>query len=69
MLAMPKTKTKNRKATCNITKVLATIDTGTISPYPTDENVIVLRYKYSKSISDVELTTPELFLKFVSSSM
>ena len=41
--AIPKTRTKNRSATSSATKVFAGKEIGTISPYPTDENVIKLK--------------------------
>tara|TARA_R110001592_G_scaffold32587_3_gene113995 strand:- start:4541 stop:4759 length:219 start_codon:yes stop_codon:yes gene_type:complete len=61
MFAMPKTKTKKLKKTSNITIILPETEMGTISPKPTEEKVIKLKYKNSKncliidvfSVSDV----------------
>ena len=49
MLAIPKTSTKKLKKTSIITKSLPEMVKGTISPKPTDEKVIRLKYVNSKN--------------------
>ena len=50
MLAIPNTNTKKLKKTSIITKSLPEIVNGTISPKPTDEKVIKLKYINSKEL-------------------
>lgn len=52
---MPKTKTKKLKKTSSITIIFPETKTGTISPKPTEENVIKLKYKNSKNCLKNEL--------------
>ena len=49
ILAIPKTKTKKLNRISSITIIFPETETGTISPKPTDENVIKLKYINSKN--------------------
>ena len=64
MLAIPKTKTKKLKRTSIITKSLPGIVNGTISPKPTDEKVIRLKYVNSKNPLKNEPSSDVVDLKF-----
>ena len=52
---MPKTKTKKLKKTSSITITFPETEIGTISPKPTEEKVIKLKYKNSKNSLIYEL--------------
>ena len=64
MLAMPKTSTKKLKKISIITKSLPEIVIGTMSPNPTDEKVIMLKYVNSKNCRKIELLNDVSDLKF-----
>lgn len=64
MFAIPKTSTKKLKKTSIITKSLPEIVNGTISPNPTDEKVIRLKYINSKNWRKNEPLSDEADLKF-----
>jgi len=64
MFAIPNTNTKKLKKTSIITNSLPEIDKGTISPKPTDEKVIKLKYKNSKNCNENESLSAVLELKF-----
>jgi hypothetical protein len=56
IFATPKIKTKKLKKTSNSTIIFPGTDKGTISPNPTEEKVIVLKYKNSKNCRKNELS-------------
>tara|TARA_R100001230_G_C5625473_1_gene134131 strand:- start:73 stop:291 length:219 start_codon:yes stop_codon:yes gene_type:complete len=64
MFAIPNTNTKKLKKTSIITNSLPEIDNGTISPKPTDEKVIKLKYRNSKNCRKNELLDNVANLKF-----
>jgi hypothetical protein len=64
MFAIPNTNTKKLKKTSIITNSLPAIDNGTMSPKPTDEKVIKLKYRNSKNCRENKLLGNVANLKF-----
>jgi len=63
MLAIPNMSTKKLKKTSIITKSFPEIVNGTISPKPTDEKVIKLKYVNSKNCKKEEPLSTVAILK------